>query len=181
MKSAQSRPAVMIGAVGCFFFSGISPAEEKNSRTSDVPLTHTIAQESVGYSDLNAMAGRVGIDYPVLLQRALDRQRGAVFLLLWMAANAPLDGAGSEGYTCTMVRAAKIIEDQFLSEAAQALDVAALGAVRDAFLFEYGGTEEPVSALREVQKDFPKLWAALTRTKGEQDGGGQPVDRPESK
>lgn len=181
MKILKSTPAVVLVSAGCFLFAGICPAEERGARTSGVVLTYKLARDAVGDSDLNAMAAGIGIDYPVLLQCAMEGKRGAVFLLLWMAANAGLDGAGAEGYSYTMVRAAKIIGDKDLCEAARALDAVASAAVRDAFLFEYGGTDEPDAALREVRKNFPRLWAALLKTKGEADGVGKPAGCPESK
>jgi hypothetical protein len=174
-------PAVVIALGGCFPFAGMCPAEERGERTSGVVLTHELAKEAVGDSDLNAMAAGIGIDYPVLLQRAMEGKRGAVFLLLWMAGNAGLDGAGAEGYSYTVVRAAKVIGDKALSEAARALDAAASEAVGDAFLFEYGGSDEPEAAVGKVRKEFPKLWAALSKAKGEADGGGERDVRAESK
>lgn len=52
---------------------------EAESRTTGVKLRHKLAKEAVDYRDLNAMAAATGIDYPVVVERALDGKRGAIF------------------------------------------------------------------------------------------------------
>jgi hypothetical protein len=142
-------------------------AEENETRAPHLKLTHKIAQEAAGLGDLNAMSSAVGIDFPVLVDRALDRKEGAVFLLLWLAANAPLDGAGSEGYSYTMVRAARKIGDKTISEAVRKLDRPSLAPLLDCFLFEYGGTDEPKAAMKAFRKEFPVSCGLIEQTIGE--------------
>lgn len=152
---------------------------EAESRTTGVKLRYKLAQEAVDYSDLNAMAAATGIDYPVLVERALDGKRGAMFLLLWMAGNASLDGAGAEGYSYTMVRVAREIGDKAMGEAARRLDRESLLPVRDAFLFEYGGDGGEEEAVEAVRRDFPTLWSVLAKATGEQGGADQTGAAPE--
>ena len=54
----------------------------------------------------------VGIDYPVMLQRALDGDKVAIRLLIWAGGNVRLDGAATEGYSYSMVLAAKEIGER---------------------------------------------------------------------
>ena len=171
----------MVGTISLLLLAVNGLADGINWRTPGAKLTHKLAQEAVGYSDLNAMAAAVGIDYPVLVERALDGKRGAIFLLLWMAGNAPLDGAGSDEYTDTMFRVAQKIGDKTLSDVAKSLNRASLGPLREAFLFEYGGTDEPKAASDALQKDFPMLCSVIAAGIGEQGAAGQPATRPESK
>ena len=177
--STKWRAIIIIGFFAASSIYGFGADDD--SRTSSVPLTHKLAREATGYRDLNAMASAIGIDYPVLVERALKKERGAVFLLLWMAGNAPLDGAGAEGYTYTMFRTAKSIGDEILSAAARKLDDGSRRAVREAFLFEYGGGDDPEEASIATAKAFPKLWGVLRKNDGEQDGAEQPATAPESK
>ena len=154
--------------------------DEAESRTTGVKLRHKLAQEAVGYGDLNAMAAATGIDYPVLVERALDGKRSAMFLLLWMAGNASLDGAGAEGYSDTMVRVAREIGDKAIGEGARRLDQATLLPVRDAFLFEYGGDGGEEAAAEAVRRDFPTLWSVLADVTGEKAGVDPSGAAPES-
>ncbi len=137
-------------------------------RSSEVKLTHEISKEAVNYKDLNGMASDIGIDFPVLLEQALKgnekQKRSSVFLLLWMAENAPLDGAGAEGYTNTLIRVAKLIGDDFINEAAKLLNKPSKTAVRDAFLFEYGGDDNPQKTAPLIIKEFPRLWVTLSKS-----------------
>jgi hypothetical protein len=147
--------------------ASILSADEIESRTHHPKLTHKIAQETAGLGDLNAMASAVGIDFPVLVERALDRKEGSVFLLLWLAANAPLDGAGSEGYAHTLVRATREIGDKAVAEAAGKLDRTSLAPLRDSFLFEYGGTDEPKGAIEAFREESPELCGVIAEAIGE--------------
>jgi hypothetical protein len=180
MKLAVTQGRLMAGVGSLLLLVANGLGGEAESRTTGVNLRHKIAQEAVDYSDLNAMAAAMGIDYPVLVERALDGKRGAMFLLLWMAGNASLDGAGAEGYSDTMVRVAREIGDKAIGEAARRLDRESLLPVRDAFLFEYGGDDGEEAAAEAVRRDFPTLWYVLAKAAGEQGGADQRGAAPES-
>ena len=157
------KPAALLLLISASILS----ADEIESRTQSPKITHKIAQETAGLGDLNAMTSAVGIDFPVLIDRALDRKEGSVFLLLWLAANAPLDGAGSEGYTHTLVRVAREIGDKAVAEATGKLDKTSLAPLRDSFLFEYGGTDEPKAAIEAFREEFPALCGVIKEAIGE--------------
>ncbi len=110
------------------------------------------------------------------LAKFVDLSGSCCFLLLWMAGNASLDGAGAEGYSDTMVRVAREIGDKAIGEAARRLDRASLLPVRDAFLFEHGGD----GGGEAVRRDFPTLWYVLAKAAGEQGGADQRGAAPES-
>lgn len=114
------------------------------------------------------------------LAKFVDLSGSGCFLLLWMAGNASLDGAGAEGYSDTMVRVAREIGDKAIGEAARRLDRASLLPVRDAFLFEYGGDGGAEAAVEAVRRDFPTLWSVLAKATGEQGGADQRGVAPES-
>jgi len=175
-ENKPGSPTIMKNRKGKFLKSAallllisasIISADEIESLMRTPKLTHKIAQETAGLGDLNAMVSAVGIDFPVLVERALDRKEGSVFLLLWLAANAPLDGAGSEGYTHTLVRAAREIGDKAVAAAAGKLDSRSLAPLRDSFLFEYGGTDEPKAAIEAFREEFPALCGVIAEAIGE--------------
>ena len=181
MKLAVTQCRLM-GGVGSLLLLLVANGlgGEAEARTTGVKLRHKLAKEAVDYRDLNAMAAATGIDYPVVVELALDGKRGAIFLLLWMAGNASLDGAGAEGYSYTMVRVAREIGDKAIGEAARRLDRASLLPVRDAFLFEYGGDGGEEAAAEGGRRDFPTLWSVLEKAAGEQGGADQTGAAPES-
>lgn len=114
--------------------------------------------------DLNAMASKARVDYPALLERAMKNEKDAVSKLLWLAGNANLDGASSEGYSWSMVKAARLIGDKDVSEAAMSLDDASRKALGKAFLFEYGIDSNSQAAVADIQRDFPLLWSLIGMT-----------------
>ena len=120
-----------------------------------------LVKEVVSFRDLNSMVSNAGVDYPALLERALRKEKDAVAKLLWMAGNAKLDAASSEGYSWSMVKAARLIGDKQISEAAMPLDDASREALSRAFLFEYGIDSDPETAVADMKRDFPVLWALI--------------------
>ncbi len=135
--------------------------KEKQAEIEEAAKARELLEEVSLYCDLNAMAANAGIDYPALLERALRKDKDAVVKLLWMAGDPNLDGAGSEGYSYTMVRAARLIGDQDVSEAAKSLSDASRSALRTRFLFEFGEGNDAGRAVEDMQKDFPLLWALI--------------------
>ena len=155
-------------------------AEDMDYRTAKIELTHQMAKDSVGYDDLCATMSGIGIDFPVLLQRALDGHDGAVRLLIWAGENAGLDGAASEGYSYTMVRAARKIGDDKMATAAKELKIASFRNTQMYFHFEFGFDDDEVAATAEINRLFPKFWRQITK-RVEQGGADQPATAPESK
>ncbi|MFN5580689.1 MAG: hypothetical protein ACK49X_13865 [Akkermansiaceae bacterium] len=141
--------------------------KEKQAEAEDATKARELMEDASHSSDLNAMAAKAGIDYPALLERAFRKEKDAVAKLLWMAGNANLDGAGSEGYSYSMVRAAQLIGDQDVSDAAKPLDNASRYALCMKFLYEYGLDSDSEAAVTNMQKDFPLLWALIGESKDE--------------
>ena len=133
----------------------------KQAEAEQAAQARDLMKESSLFRDLNAMATNAGINYPVLLERALRKEKDAVVKLLWIAGNADLDGAGSEGYSYTMVRAARLIGDEVVSEAAKLLDDDSRKALRMSFLFEFGEDNDADRAVADIKKDFPLLWVVI--------------------
>ncbi|MDA7881501.1 hypothetical protein N9A94_04280 [Akkermansiaceae bacterium] len=156
-------------------------AEDKEYRTAAVKLTHQLSKDSAEYGDLCGTMAAIGIDYPVLLQGALDGKPAAIRLLIWAGENAGLDGAASEGYSYTMVKVAKKIGDAKLASAVEALDLQSFTNTQMFFRFEFGffdGNE--AAATKELQKSFPKFWQQITK-RVEQAGAHRPATAEDSK
>lgn len=138
-------------------------AEDENYRTAGIKLSHQIAKDSVSYDDLCATMASIGIDFPVLLQRALDGEGAATRLLIWAGENAGLDGAASEGYSYTMVKVAKKIGDDKLAAAIEGLKIPSLAKTRMFFEFEFRSDDDEVIATKEINELFPKSWRLITK------------------
>lgn len=136
-------------------------AEDTANRTADIKLTHQIAKDSVGGDVCTTMAG-IGIDFPVLLQRALDGEDKAVCLLIWAGEHAGLDGAASEGYSFAMVEAAKKIGDVRMAAAVKALKMETFANTKMYFQFEFGSGNDEAAAIAEIKKLFPTFWHLIT-------------------
>jgi post-segregation antitoxin (ccd killing protein) len=135
--------------------------KEKQAEAEYATKARELVKETLGLRDLNAVASTAGVDYPALLERALRKEKDAVAKLLWMAGNAKLDTASAEGYSWSMVKAARLIGDKQISEAVMPLDDASREALRSAFLFEYGIDSDPETTVADIKRDFPVLWALI--------------------
>lgn len=133
----------------------------KQAEADQAAQARDLIKESSLSRDLNVMAKKAGIDYPVLLEAALRKEKDAVVKLLWMAGNTDLDGASSEGYSYSMVQAARLIGDKDVSEAAKLLDDDSRKDLRMPFLFEYGLDSDPEAAVADIKKEFPLLWLII--------------------
>ena len=153
-------------------------AENQEYRTATVKLTHQLAIDSAAYDDLCGQMADIGIDYPVLLQRALDGKDAAIRLLVWAGENAHLDGAASEGYSYTMVKAARRIGDAKLASAAEVLGAQSFSTIQMYFRFEFGFFDgDEATATKEIRKLFPKFWHQITK-RVEQGDARRPATAP---
>jgi len=136
-------------------------AGEEKVKQDEAAQARELVKEALGLRDLNAVASTAGVDYPTLLECALRKEKDAVAKLLWMAGNAKLDTASAEGYSWSMVKAARLIGDKEMSEAAMPLDDASREALSRAFLFEYGIDSDPQAAVADMKREFPLLWTRI--------------------
>lgn len=83
------------------------------TRPSDVELSDTDARDAAqdGHEVTMCMT-RLGVDYPVLLQKARSGEASALCLIVWLGHYALLDGAAAEGYCYDLYRLAKKVGDQ---------------------------------------------------------------------
>jgi hypothetical protein len=136
-------------------------AGEEKVKQGEAAEARELVKEVASFRDLNSMVSNAGVDYPALLERALRKEKDAVAKLLWLAGNANLDSSASEGYSWSMVRAARLIGDKDVSEAAIPLDDASRKALSRSFLFEYGIDQDPQTAVTVMQREFPLLSALI--------------------
>ena len=170
------RLTLLTLAIACCRLIG-SDVNAEDYRTAKVKLTHKMAIESVRYSDLCATMSDVGIDFPVLLQRSLDGENSAIKLLIWTGENVNLDGAASEGYSFTLVRAAKKIGDNKMAMAAKSLKMTSFKNTQMFFQFEFGLDNDKAAAIVEIKKVFPPVLATNNKTGDQRPGHKQPARR----
>ena len=77
-------------ALSCVFFCSSLQAEEAHFRTATVKLTSKIAIDSAPSETAQVMTA-AGIDFPILLQQAVNGSEAAVKLLFWSSSNVDLD------------------------------------------------------------------------------------------
>ena len=138
-------------------------AENTNYRTSRIELTHQMAKDATANRDLLATMSGMGIDFPVLLQRALGGEERAVRLLIWTGEHAGLDGAASEGYSYTLVKVAKKIGDEKMAAAAKQLKMTSFKNTQMFIEFEFGIDDNPEAVTKAINKLFPKFWRQITK------------------
>lgn len=157
----MQRLFLLLIAIGfCPWLS--ASAEDTVNRTADIKVTHQIAKDSVGGNVCTTMAG-MGIDFPILLQRALDGEDRAIRLLIWAGEHAGLDGAASEGYSYAMIEAAKKIGDVRLAAAVKVLKMESFENTKMFFQFEFGSGNDEAAATAEIKKLFPTFWHLITK------------------
>ncbi|MEM6912215.1 MAG: hypothetical protein AAF555_11635 [Verrucomicrobiota bacterium] len=171
-------------SLGCIVVGSQLQAEEPHFRTASVKLTSEIAKGSIRGETAIQMAA-AGIDFPVLLQRAIEGDRAAVKLLFWSSANIGLDGGAADGFGSYLLDVAEKIGDAKLSQILSSIkDPETLETIRFFLLDESGfsipeegSSEKAITAVSEL---LPKTWVHLNSI-GEQDVAPQSATRTESK
>ena len=102
-------------ALSCVFFGSSLQAEEAHFRTATVKLTSKIAIDSAPSETAQVMTA-AGIDFPILLQQAVNGSEAAVKLLFWSSSNVDLDGAAADGFGYYLLEVAEKIGDAKLSK-----------------------------------------------------------------
>lgn len=146
---------------------------EPPTRPSGVELSDSDARDAAqAGNEVAKCMTQVGVDYPVLLQKARAGEIRAVRLFIWLGHCAPLDGAAAEGYTYDLYRVATKVGDQRFSLALAELHREALRSCYRNLCFEVT-QENPetrkaadavaarlpktIEAMRTATKDNP-LW-----------------------
>ena len=141
-------------------------AEEEHFRTGSVKLTSKLALESIPSDTAIVMAGS-GIDFPVLLQQALEGNVKAVRLLFWTSANVGLDGAAADGF-CAADDCFDAAADGFAA-ADDCFDAAADGFAADNDCFDgaadgFRAAADAFAAAADVfGADDNRLWCCCRR------------------
>lgn len=148
-------------AVACCASAGAQPA---GTRTAEVTLSHKVAKQvAANHHDTCRALARLGIDYPVLVQQALDGQPGAIRLLLSLPSIARFDGAVATSYAATRYRVAMLVGDEKLFAACEPLDEGAdYAALRRSFLGFPNPGADIEEAENEVRKSLPRFWQLLS-------------------
>lgn len=160
----------------CVFSGNQLKAEEGNFRPSGVKLTSKIAIDSIR-GETAAMMTEAGIDFPVLMQHALDGREVAVRLLFWASNNVGLDGAGADGFGHYLLPVAQKTGDAKLVKILSSIkDSGTLETIRFFLLDELGfGVPEAGAdkkAVAAIKKLLPETWKHLNSIR-EQDAAGQ--------
>jgi len=180
MSNAFLKILSLSTTLGCLFFSNPLQAEEANLRTATVKLTSKIALDSSPSETAQVMTA-AGIDFPILLQQAMNGSEAAVKLLFWSSSNVGLDGAAADGFGYYLLEVAEKIGDAKLSKALSSIkDPETLETIRF-FLLDESGFNVPEKgakekAITEVTKLLPETWKRLNST-GEQADGGNQIQR----
>ena len=162
----------------CLFFNSRLKGEEAHFRTATIKLTSKIAIDSTPSETAQVMAG-AGIDFPVLLQQAVNGSEPAVKLLLWTSSNVGLDGAAADGFGYYLLEIAKKIGDAKFSKVLSSIkNPETLETIR-LFLLDELGFFAPENGSRKkatirVKKLLPKTWVYL-KPIGKQDAAGNPL------
>lgn len=167
-----------VAVVGCT----ITNAEQRGERTTSVPLSHPFAKRvaSDHHDTCRAMAS-FGIDYPVLVQRALDGQPGAIRLMLSLPWIARIDGAVAESYAATRYKiVVKVGDDKLVAALMPCKQGINYSGIRSSLLGFPNPGADVDSAEKELKKLLPKFWQLLSdriAQTGDQQTAGPELDR----
>ena len=91
---------------------------EAPRRPSQVRLTDSVALDvSKASPEIVSWMTEIGVDYPLLLQKARSADSRSLRLYLWLGGNTALDGAASEGYGNDLYQIATKVGDEVFSQA----------------------------------------------------------------
>lgn len=165
MKTTSTYILSLIVGTLIFIGGDLAHAEQKGMRTAEVKLTHAFAKRvAEDHHDTCKAMAEFGIDYPVLVQRALDGEPRAIRLMLSLARMARFDGAVAESYSATRYKVAMLVGDDKLIEAYRFFSPSIeFSFIRESFLGWPNPESEPEKAEAEVKKRLPKFWNFLTK------------------
>jgi len=145
-------------------------------RTAEVKVTHDFAKRVATdhHDTCRAMAG-FGIDYPVLVQQALNGEPRAIRLMLSVAQVAMFDGAVAESFAATRSKVAFLVGDEKLAAAYErfhrGVDYA---GIRESFLLG-GAANSRAEAEAEISKQLPNFWRVLNERAEQAAAADRPV------
>lgn len=136
---------------------------EPPTRPSGVELTDSDARDAAQAGNEIAMCmTQMGVDYPVLLQKARAGEIRALRLFIGLGHYAPLDGAASEGYTYDLYRVATKVGDQKFSLALAELHREVIRSCYRSLCFEVTQDDpESRKAADAVAATLPKTIEAM--------------------
>jgi len=118
MKTFSHHFAGLVFSVLAFGCCAVTNGEELVMRTAKVPLSHDFAKRvAVDHHDACRVMADFGIDYPVLVQQALDGHPRAIRLILSLPWIARFDGAVAESYAATRYKIVMLVGDEKLVSA----------------------------------------------------------------
>lgn len=166
----QLLGSAVSGVLG-FSVITLASGDQVGMRTADVKLTHEFAKRvALDHHDTCRRMANSGIDYPVLIQRALDGDLNAIRLFLFRHEVFRVDGAVAASYSQTRFKLAMLVGDEKLTSALQTTAKHDYPLLRRSFLgWPNPQAEDPAKAEAEMRTKLPKFWALLSRKAGEKE------------
>ena len=179
MKTAHRHLTALAFGVVTASCCSIASAERQVLRATDVELVHAFAKQvATDHHDICRAMANIGIDYPALVQQALDGNPRAIRLMLSLPWIARFDGAVATSYAITSYKVAMMVGDKKLVAAFDPYQEGVnYSGIRKAFLgYPLGSSSLEVEA--EIKRRIPEFWQMITeRVEG---GAGHPATRSES-
>ena len=139
-------------------------AEQNVARTGSVVLTHPLAKQIVkDHHDTCKAMTIIGVDYPVLIQQALEGEPRAIRLMFSLAQVVKFDGAVAESYAATRYKVVSTVGDEKLvgaySKSTKGVDFL---STRKSLLNWPNPGDDSEKAEAEIKKHIPQFWKFLT-------------------
>jgi|GEM_PF-6983625 len=131
--------------------------DPERHRTSKTKLTHELAKES-GIGEAASVMQRAGIDYPALIQHALDGDERALKLFFWASKNMGFDGAAAEEHVADMLYIVEQLGDEKLAKALLKMSPEGKADIKLKLTWAIGENEK---AINEFSEKFPKSWKEM--------------------